>query len=219
MTPSARFRLVKDNSFNYLRLNHMVSKCKSQSVCTVPGCDKRHSKFIHIDTPATPATSSVFSDNSIVGCTTSNPLTENASSASTNAFGNSIYLPIVPVHVNGNRVFALLDTSSTNTFVNESLAKRLKLSGSQHESVMRTVSGVKSMSSKVVKINISAVDGSYSEDVSNVLVEYFIPVRYLFDEIDIHKYPHLTDVRIATVYRDSPVEVLISMDNSHLLAT
>ena len=122
------------------------------------------------------------------------------------------------MHVNSNRVFALLDTGSTNIFVTENLAKRHKLSGSQYEYVMRTLSGVKSISSKVVTINIAAVDGSYSEDVSNVLVEYFIPARYLSDEIDIHKYPHLTDVPIATVCRDSPVEVLISMDNSHLIA-
>ena len=166
----------------------------------------------------TPATSSTSSDNITVGGATSNPLAENASSASTSAFGNSIYLPIVPVCVNGNRVFALLDTGSTNTFVTEGLAKRLKLSGSQHEYVMRTVSGVKSMSSKVVTINIAAVDGSYSEDVSNVLVESSIPARYPSDEIDIRKYPHLTDVPIAPVCRNSPVEVLIGMDNSHLIA-
>ena len=220
MTPSARFRLVKDKRlcFNCLLPNHMVSRCKSQSVCTVPGCGKRHSKFIHIDTPVTPATSSTSSDNITVGGASSNPLAENARSASTSAFGNSIYLPIVPVCVNGNKVFALLDTGSTNTFVTEGLAKRLELSGSQHEYVMRTVSGVKSMSSKVVTIKIAAVDGSYSEVVSNVLVESSIPARYPSDEIDICKYPHLTDVPIAPVCRDSPVEVLIGMDNSHLIA-
>ena len=96
----------------------------------VPCSDKRHSKFIHVDTPVTPATSSTSSDNITVGGASSNPLTENMSRASTSAFGNSIYIPIVPVCVNGDRVFALLDTGSTNTFVTESLAKRLKLSGS-----------------------------------------------------------------------------------------
>ena len=59
---------------------------------------------------------------------------------------------------------------------------------------------------------------SCHKDVSNVLVESSIPARYPSDEIDIRKYPHLTDVPIAPVCRDSPAEALIGMDNANLIA-
>ena len=69
-----------------------------------------------------------------------------------------------------------------------------------------------------VSINIAAFDGSYSEDVGNVFLESSIPARYPSVDTDIHKYPHLTDVLIATVCRGSPVEILTGMDNPYLIA-
>ena len=32
---------------------HMVGACRKPSVCSVPGCGRKHTKFIHIDKPVT----------------------------------------------------------------------------------------------------------------------------------------------------------------------
>ena len=181
-------------------------------MCPVANCGKRHSKFIHADvTPGANGSRNV----SVGGATGGSD--NSVTNGSTSAFGNSVYLPIVPLCVNGVKVFALLDTGSTNTFITASLAKRLNLSGYQHNYVMTTVSRVKPACSKVVEINLSAVDGSFAEDISNVLVETSIPAKYPMHDIDISKYPHLSDLPITPVNQGSPAEVLIGMDNSHLI--
>ena len=214
MKPADRFQLVKQKRlcFTCLISNHVVAKCKSPYVCPVANCGKRHSKFIHTDvTPGANGSSNV----SVGGATGGSG--NSVTNGSTIAFGNSVYLPIVPLCVNGVKVFALLDTGSTNTFITASLAKRLNLSGYQHNYVMKTVSRVKPTCSKVVEINLSAVDGSFAEDICNVLVETSIPAKYPMHDIDVSKYPHLSDLPITPVDQGSPVEVLIGMDNSHLI--
>ena len=111
----------------------------------------------------------------------------------------------------------LVDMGSTNSFITASLAKRPNLSGHQHNYVMKTICRVKPACSKVEEINLSAVDGSFAEDISNVLVETSIPAKYPMHDIDVSKYPHLSDLPITPVDQGSPVEILVGMDNSHLI--
>ena len=52
MTPAARLELVKDKKlcFNCLLPFHTAHTCYKQPVCSVPGCGKKHTKFVHVDT-------------------------------------------------------------------------------------------------------------------------------------------------------------------------
>ena len=209
MSPRDRFQFCKDKRlcYNCLMPNHVATKCKSQYVCTVQGCGKRHSKFLHYDTTnsATNQSANVQSADDSVNC------------GSTSAFGSSVYLPIVPVLVNGVKTYCLLDNGSTNTFITETLSNRLNLQGSRHVYNMRTIDSVKRMNSKVVNFNVSALDGSFSQDLTNVVVNSSIPAKYPTEQIDLRAYPHLADIPLSPIGKGTPVEVVIGMDNSHLL--
>ena len=122
MRPQARFDLVKDNKlcFLCLRSGHFTKDCRKQYTCSVVGCGKRHTKFIHVDNErptsiAPPAhddyVSSGYNENQ---CQVSGPnyrASVNASNASANTELSNVYLPIVPVTVNGDPhiYYALLD--------------------------------------------------------------------------------------------------------------
>ena len=126
-------------------------------------------------------------------------------------------MPIVPVLVNGVQTYYLLDNGSTNTFITETSSNCLNLQGSRHVYNMRTIDSVKSMNSKVVNFNVSALDGTFSQDLTNVLVNSSIPVKYPTEQIDLHAYPHLTDIPLSPICKGMLVEIVIGMDYSHLL--
>ena len=46
-----RFNIAKQHClcFNCLVLGHYANKCRKPSVCSVPGCGRKHSKFLHTD--------------------------------------------------------------------------------------------------------------------------------------------------------------------------
>ena len=209
MTPANRVQLARDKRlcFNCLLPNHVAAKCKRQFVCSVPDCGKRQSKYLHSD---------VLNPN-MTGQSQSSTAVNNVNSGSTSAFGISVYLPIVPLLVNGVQTYGLLDNRSTNSFITGSLAKRLKLNGPQYSYAMRTVNSVKPLSLKVVNVNVSAADGSFCQELKNVLVNSTAPAKYPTEEIDINKYPHLAHVPLFPIQKGTLVEVVIGMDNSHLL--
>ena len=51
MSPTIRLDLVKKHRlcFNCLLPGHGAGKCHKPSVCSVPGCGRKHTKFIHVD--------------------------------------------------------------------------------------------------------------------------------------------------------------------------
>ena len=51
MSPKSRFDIVKKNKlcFNCLLSGHSSRECNKKSVCSVEGCGRKHTKFIHID--------------------------------------------------------------------------------------------------------------------------------------------------------------------------
>lgn len=207
LPPKERLQVVIDNRlcFNCLLAGHFTRECRKQSVCTVPGCGRRHTKFIHVD------------DIPSRGNNGNGQGTFEASNASANTFGSAVYLPIVPVIVNGRiRAHALLDSGSTNTFISKSLSTRLGLDGTQISYRMSTLCKQSEMSSRVVEMSLSP-EGTGTGDgmvLKNVLVVDDIPAKYPRQVIDISKYSHLADLPITT---EGKVEILIGMDNAQLI--
>ena len=215
MKSTARVQLMREKRFCYncLMPNHVVALCRNKSVCSVPDCGKRHSKFLHTDiTTGNGNTSESVATGGALGDNTDNTV----NCGSTCAFGTSVYLQIVQLSVNGEHVHALLDTGSTDTLVSKRFAQWLSLSGFNHDYVIKTLSRIKPTCSQLVKINVSDLDGSYSQELSNVLVVPSIPAEYPADGIDVNKFPHLSDIPVTSIRRGVPVDVLIRMDNSHL---
>ena len=172
MTCSERFDIVKSNKlcFNCLRPNHGVGQCRDPTTCSV--CGRKHSKFIHFDRSQggddrRPEVSEKDRSN--------NDVDNNATVASTSAFGSTVYLPIVTVVVNGEHALGLLDTGSTNSFITKSLASRLDLRGKPHSFVMNTVSDSRGTDSMNVSVTLSNCEGSFVQKVDDMLVVPDIP--------------------------------------------
>ena len=214
MTCSERFDIVKSNKlcFNCLRPKHGVGQCRDPTTCSV--CGRKHSKFIHFDRSQggddrRPKVSEKDRSN--------NDVDNNATVASTSAFGSTVYLPIVTVVVNGEHALGLLDTGSTNSFITKSLASRLDLRGKPHSFVMNTVSDSRGTDSINVSVTLSNCEGSFVQKVDDMLVVPDIPAKYPSIDIDVRKHPHLRDIPINKINAGSKVDILIGMDNSNLL--
>ena len=125
---------------------------------------------------------------------------------------------MVPVIVNGKLVVnALLDSGSTNTFIPESLASTLQLPGKVTSFNLSTPSqkGVKNW--KAVSVHLSPIGGGDPVRVDNVLVTPGIPTRCPNLVVDTEKYPHLLGVLLKSAGQCDNADLLIGMDNAHLL--
>ena len=216
MRPDERFNVARQCKlcFNCLLPNHCSNACRKQSVCSVPGCGRKHSKFLHVyrdnvDQVTNAEYHSNDNDSNQLGV---------ASNMSVNRTCSSVYLPIVPVIINDQcKVYALLDTGSTNTFVTQRLATQLKLKGKEVSYSMSTLGHSSEVSSKTVSINVMSVDANQKLKADNVLVVGSIPVRYPTNSVDINVYPHLADLPMPRAGNDVQVDVLIGMDNAYAL--
>ena len=195
--------------FNCLAPGHLLRDCKRSTVCQVPGCGKRHAKLLHFDrqTAENPRDSS--NEAAVSNQTISN--------GSISANSNNVYRPMVAVMVNGVRTLAFLDNGSTNSFVSKSLAARLGLSGPMQNFVMTTVTETSNVRSNLIKCRVESMDGTFSGELNNVCVVDQVKIRYPETEIDLSMYPHLTDIPFTDVKRGDVADLLIGMDNSHIL--
>ena len=134
---------------------------------------------------------------------------------SVNRTCSSVSLSIVPVIINDQcKVYALLETGSTNTFVTQKLATQWKLKGKEISYSMSTLGPSSEVSSKTVSINVTSEDANEKLKADNVLVVGSIPVRYPTNSVDINVYPRLADLPMPRVGNDVRVDVLIGMDNA-----
>ena len=209
MTPRARLDLAKLHKlcFNCLRDNHRARECYRTSVCSVPGCGQKHTKFLHLD----------VTDNSNSTADTS-VSTVPVRNSHVNSHGSNIHLPLVAVNVNDQcQVYALLDSGSTNTFVTRELATRLNLSGPKVKYQMSTLSESADLTVPVVSMCLSSMHATCPVSLNNVLVVPEIPARAPSVDIDVNNYPHLADIPVLELGENLQAEILIGMDNAHLL--
>ena len=137
--------------------------------------------------------------------------------ASSTRRGRTVYLPTVAVEVNGVHVYAMLDNCSTDSFITKSLASRLQLRGEACNYVLNTVAGSKNKKSSVVEASVASTEGSFQQDISNLVVVPRIPSRYVTRHVDISEYPHLTDLALSPVAVGSQVDLLIGQDNPDMI--
>ena len=182
MQPVDRFEIAKRNKlcYNCLLAGHVSNKCYKQSMCTVPNCSRKHSELLHTDTANVVVHDDVMQVNdSIQVC-----------NIATEGEGASVYLPIVPVIVNGSSrpVYALLDTGSTNTFITKQLAQQLHLQGNGVRYNMSTLSQSHEVKSTTVSFCLTSVHDDVKFDVMTALAVDSIPVRYPGSVIDVDQY-------------------------------
>ena len=182
LSPPERLNIVQTNNLchNCLLSSHDVSQCGKKSVCSVKGCGKKHTMYIHIDEQR---------DNQV-------GVDVKVSNAYVN--GDKTFMPIVQVLVNDSQTaFALLDTASSNSFCSRKLASTLNLSGQLSEYKLSTIGGSKMTKSDVVSMSISPVTNNHGDEMkmSGVFVIDSIPVKN--SPINAQDYEHLTGLELA----------------------
>ena len=129
-----------------------------------------------------------------------------------------MYLPIVPVTVNGDphTYYALLDSGSTNSFISETAALQLSLQSNSIRYNFSTISNQSSVD-KVVSFHLDSPEGWEVLQLTNVLVIPGIPARHPSKAINSIHYPHLSDLLINNGGKFVKADILIGMDNGHLM--
>ena len=210
MKPPDRLKLVRERKLceNCLLGNHVVANCRKPSVCSVPGCGARHTKFLHIN----------FGESS--SSVTENSRTLEASSRQVRITEgdkrskSQIVVPIVPVIAeDGPEVSALLDTGSNSSFCSRILAEQLGLRGIPVKYSLNTMSrSQEEKSSTLVNFKVKSKDSTSSIMLTNVYVVDSIPVQS--SGIDATRYQHLSDLPVTEF---PEVHILIGLDNSEAL--
>ena len=212
-----RKALVKQHNlcFLCLRSGHGAANCGVKYSCTV--CNKRHTKFIHTDDLGSRGRDS-NNDTSHSGGTNAASADHSSTNHGTNTSTGGVYLPIIPVRVNDDpRIFyCLLDSGSTNTLIEQSLASSLNLPNHDVNYKVSSLSG-KSHITKAVSLTISSLDGTKIANLSNVLTVPSIPAKLPDHTIDISRYPHLADLPLHVYDTSVKARILIGLDRADLL--
>lgn len=211
MKPTERLQLVKDNRLceNCLLSNHIVSDCRKASVCSVPGCGKKHTKFIHIDQDR---------DSDMPGTEVTHHITANQIKIdkvdSDNNKPVNVCVPVVPVLINDEYiVHAMLDSASTSTFCTRSLVQKLHLKGKVVNYTLDTLSkSQEHKCSEVVSFKLNTNDGDCLK-LNGVFVIDNIP--FSSSPVDVQYYSHLRDLPISR--HVNSVDILIGQDHSEAL--
>ena len=211
MNPLERLNFVRQHKLceNCLYSNHKTSDCRKPSVCSVPGCGQKHTKYIHVDPSR--------NYNSSSGSSSQRHTTANVTDAVShlNEGKEEFHVPIVPIEVNDKcKVNALLDTASTNTFCSQRLVDLLGVQGRMTSYTLTTLTSKnENKDTLLVDLSVKSLDGSNSLDLRNVYVVPEIPVR--LPRVDTRQYSHLHGLPLGSV--GLHVDILIGQDHSSAL--
>jgi len=202
--PSERLDLVRRYKLCEICLlsNHCTSNCRRQYVCGVPNCGKRHSKYIHVD-------NSNMRNNSVPE--TSEVRMVNASVR----IDGEVHMPTVAISVNQKQdVCAILDSASTNSFCTRNLADKLRLKGTDVSFALNTLNQTKeNVTSNMVDLYLTSLDGSDALEVHNVFVIDEIPIKTSCP--DVSCFSHLSGLQFVAGGQN--IDLLIGQDNSEAL--
>jgi len=211
MRPIERLEVVNKYKLceNCLMSNHTTQMCRRPTRCSVPDCNKKHTKFIHISNWSGASTSETADGQDSSNARDGVRMIH--ASVSTNS---EVHMPVVAVTVNHSKdVCALLDTGSSNSFISKPLADSLGLGGNVVTYSLNTLSGEQSVKSHAVNINLSSLDGAESLELCNVYVVDNIPV--LTSNLKLQDYGHFRGLQLVDGGQE--VQVLIGQDNAEAL--
>lgn len=221
MKPHERLKFVRDNRLceNCLLPNHQASACRRQTVCSVPGCGKKHTRYIHIPVGTQGQAVSQGAQkrgSSSSSVTLSSQISPDIVNANANVRDECIFMPVVSVMVNGSsEACALLDTASSGTFCTRSLVNSLGIKGKMTKYSLSTLSNRNvAKQTETVELYVASKDGTSDLHLGNVLVVDDIPGRTLSLD-SLSQYGHLQDLQL--VGGNKPIDILIGQDNTEAL--
>jgi hypothetical protein len=211
-TVSERYDLVKQLRlcFSCLSADHRIRDCKAPK-CGVNGCERRHNKLLHSNTPREVKPDEVKKE--------AHPTLLSKSEA----VDHKGLLQIVPLRVYGKHGFtdtmAVCDTGSTQTWIDDAFRKKIGLAGTPTTLNIAGIHGTSEVDSHIVHMKIGstlkngvkpAMVKSYSHPRLNVGSNVY-DVKKLKQE-----YPHLDCLSSENVDL-SRVKVLLGQDAFHLI--
>ena len=186
--------------------SHLKKDCKSERVCGVNGCIKKHNRLLHSDAQK------IVEDTK--GKTTENSAPQNrAVSSCMMSTGNNGFLQLI-----GNETIALCDTGSTVSFMDQTLVDLLMLKGKESVISVAGIHGLSDLKTQIVTTKVgSSESGTVGETVTfcshpnlnvgekdynfrNLKEEY----NYVFD---------LPNIRVSL----TDVKVILGQDAYHLV--
>ena len=128
--------------------SHLMKDCKSDRVCGVNGCTKKHIKLLYSDSPKTEKDKK-----------TEEPLAHNrVGGSSMLSTGCSDFLQLIPMSIGNEKrsdeTIVLCDTGSTVSFMDKTLVNLLKLKGKEAVMSIAGVHGLSDLKTEIVTARI-----------------------------------------------------------------
>ena len=202
------FATEKDLCINCLKPGHKNSDCRSERICSVENCGRKHSIYLHVDDQGLQKSTAVASVTSKATGTGSE---------------SAVALPVLKVKVMaGGRSFntyALLDNASASTFCSTYLVNQLGLVGSEAEIKLTTLECANSdTKTSVVSMCVSDTDNNTTVQLENVYTREKIPIQRenIAEPEDIQRWTHLKHLPVIGC-SVKKVDLLIGQDYPELL--
>jgi hypothetical protein len=233
------FILSKGLCVNCFGPGHFGKDCPRPFTCSVDGCGKKHSKFLHIPTrrpnpneEGTPVQTSNTTTSPNLSLTSVSPTQVSATHTRTQvsnfiqAQGGKLALPIVPARVrclDSNHyvdTYAMLDPGTNSTYCTEALRESIGARGTVRHLELTTIAQTRlQIDSTVITLLVSDLDETEPPRcIPDVTVRptLNIDLSSLSNQIDLERWPHLRNLNIPELDVDQ-VHLLIGQDCSDLL--
>ena len=218
---SEKMKFVKDKRLCFLCLegNHWTNKCAVKGGCTEPDCkNPKHHTLLH--DPSRDKSNEVTQEKALEG----QPVKACSSLCATNQKDTKNFLPLLatlPVKVVSGKeelcTYALLDSSSQQTFCTERLVDELKLQGPNHVMqlhAMTQTGGANSIKGKLVSFSVSSLEDHQSSiQLSQVMTVDKLPMQkcQVPGWKELNNWEHLEGLHIPEL-EDKSVDLLIGTD-------
>ena len=197
---------TKKLCFNCLAKGHLSTGCPSKSSCAV--CKKRHHILLHDFTERVEEQSKKQDEN---------PGKTEQSGVSNAVASGRCTMPIIPVKVlSGSKVVtcnAFLDPGSNVSFITESLAEKLNVTGKKTTISLKTMGNtVNQQTTMIDGLKISAPDGEeVPVDLPTVFTKPNLPVEswQIPTSKDLAAWSHLKTISLPTTRINASIDVLI----------
>ena len=227
--------------YNCLKKGHMTRDCNLNRTCSVSGCNRKHTKFLHLikqpsQTDSTESRRDIGESSSDARNSPTSSETEATTHHSSSSHvaeescsaigaGSKVVLPIVPVRVRARGkeeyfdTYALLDTGSTSTFCTLELTRKIGAEGTEQSLSMSTLDKSRIVTTcKAVNLEVESLSTQYRVSLHHVLAKEKINVSSALaaDRSDIRQFAHLADLNLPAA-RPQDVMLLIGQDVPEVL--
>eukprot|EP00794_Sanderia_malayensis_P010236 gene10236-11286_t len=207
--------------FNCLRNGHVVKDCPSENRCRT--CDQHHHTLIHVDTPATSASTADLQASG-VSKPTNTPSNTTASTATSyvvvpDSATDTALMMTAEVILYGpdgiqTNARVLLDPASSASFVTERIAQQLRLPRQRQNISINGIGGVQcpNVNNTVVRVDIKSAQNSVLNVSAIVLPS--LTRQLPSTSIPLGEWPHLSSLKLADpeFNTSKPIDMLLGVD-------